>query len=134
PSAQHGYSQPPAIHSNKSRLPTVNHLGASMKLGLILGDQLSPDLATLRALDKSRDVLLMAEVPAEATYVRHHQQKIAFIFSAMRHFAADLEQAGWRVHYLRYGEHNFDSLHDALLAYCDDAEEVIVTHCGEYRL
>ena len=105
-----------------------------MKLGLILGDQLSPDLATLRALDKSRDTLLMAEVPTEATYVRHHQQKIAFIFSAMRHFAADLEQADWRVHYLRYGEHDFNSLFDALLAHCDDADELIVTHCGEYRL
>lgn len=105
-----------------------------MKLGLILGDQLSPNLATLRALDKSRDILLMAEVPTEATYVRHHQQKIAFIFSAMRHFAAELEQAGWKVHYLRYGEHNFNSLIDALLTYCGEAEEVIVTHCGEYRL
>ena len=105
-----------------------------MKLGLILGDQLSPDLATLRALDKERDLLLMAEVPAEATYVRHHQQKIAFIFSAMRHFAVALEQAGWRVRYLRYGEHNFRNLLDALLTHCDDAEEIVVTHCGEYRL
>lgn len=105
-----------------------------MKLGLILGDQLSPDLATLRALDKERDLLLMAEVPAEATYVRHHQQKIAFIFSAMRHFAVALEQAGWRVRYLRYGEHNFSSLLDALLAHCDDAEEIVVAHCGEHRL
>ena len=105
-----------------------------MKLGLILGDQLSPDLATLRALDKERDLLLMAEVPAEATYVRHHQQKIVFIFSAMRHFAVVLEQAGWRVRYLRYGEHNVSSLLDALLAHCDDAEEIVVTHCGEYRL
>jgi len=105
-----------------------------MKLGLILGDQLSPELATLRALDKERDLLLMAEVPAEATYVRHHQQKIAFIFSAMRHSAVALEQAGWRVRYLRYGEHSCNSLLDALLAHCDDAEEIVVTHCGEYRL
>ena len=105
-----------------------------MKLGLILGDQLSPNLPTLRTLDKSRDIVLMAEVQEEATYVRHHQQKIAFVFSAMRHFAAELEQAGWRVHYLHYGEHEFSSLLDALLAHCGDAEAVIVTQCGEYRL
>ena len=48
---------------------------------LILGDQLSPTLASLADADPARDVILMAEVMAEATYVRHHKQKIAFIFS-----------------------------------------------------
>ena len=33
----------------------------------------------------------MMEVREEATYVRHHKQKIALIFSAMRHFADELE-------------------------------------------
>ena len=57
-----------------------------MKVGIILGDQLSLSLPTLQALDKKRDRLVMAEVPAEATYVGHHKQKMAFIFIAMRHF------------------------------------------------
>jgi len=75
-----------------------------VKVGIILGDQLSLSLPTLQALDKTRDRLVMAEVPAEATYVGHHKQKIAFIFSAMRHFAADLREAGWQLDYLAYGE------------------------------
>ena len=37
------------------------------RLVLILGDQLSPDIAALREADKSRDIILMAEVGAEAT-------------------------------------------------------------------
>ena len=43
----------------------------------------------------------MMEVWDEATYVKHHQQKIALIFSAMRHFAAELREAGWTVDYVR---------------------------------
>ena len=39
----------------------------------------------------------MMEVWDEATYVRHHQKKIALIFSAMRHFAAELRECGFRV-------------------------------------
>ena len=42
----------------------------------------------------------MAEVMEEASYVRHHKKKIAFIFSAMRHFAAELRAAGWQVDYV----------------------------------
>ena len=49
-----------------------------MKVGIILGDQLSLSLPTLQALDKTCDRLVMAEVPAEATYVGHHKQKIAY--------------------------------------------------------
>lgn len=33
-----------------------------MRLGLVLGDQLSFDLASLNALDPARDAVLMAEV------------------------------------------------------------------------
>ena len=61
-----------------------------MRLGLVLGDQLSFDLASLAALDPARDALLMAEVQEEASYVPHHPLKIVLIFSAMRHFAQTL--------------------------------------------
>ena len=43
----------------------------------------------------------MVEVMEEATYVRHHKKKIAFLFSAMRHFADALGEAGWRVEYVK---------------------------------
>ena len=66
----------------------------------VLGDQLSPELASLANRDPADTVILMMEVWDEATYVRHHKQKIALIFSAMRHFAAELAEAGWRVDYV----------------------------------
>ena len=49
--------------------------------------------------DPSQDIVLMAEVMDETKYVRHHVKKIAFLFSAMRHFARELEDLGWRVDY-----------------------------------
>ena len=61
---------------------------------LVLGDQLSRSLSGLAGLDKERDVVLMAEVIEEVTYVRHHKRKVAFLFSAMRHFADELREEG----------------------------------------
>lgn len=66
---------------------------------LILGDQLSHNISSLSAADKKGDVVLMAEVSAEATYVPHHKKKLAFVFSAMRHFAQSLREEGWTVDY-----------------------------------
>ena len=67
----------------------------------ILGDQLSAGISSLEGADPKRDAVLMCEVTEEATYVRHHPKKIAFIFSAMRHFAEDLRQKGFTVDYQR---------------------------------
>jgi len=67
----------------------------------ILGDQLSHSLASLREIDRSNAVVLLAEVWDEATYVRHHQAKIALVFSAMRHFAEELRADGWTVDYVK---------------------------------
>ncbi|WFL76522.1 cryptochrome/photolyase family protein [Altererythrobacter arenosus] len=67
----------------------------------ILGDQLTRTLASLRGRAKDDTVILLMEVWDEATYVKHHKQKIALIFSAMRHFAAELAAAGWNVDYVR---------------------------------
>ncbi|MXO72588.1 cryptochrome/photolyase family protein [Alteraurantiacibacter buctensis] len=67
----------------------------------VLGDQLTPTLASLRGCDKGTTIVLMMEVAEEATYVRHHQQKLVLFFSAMRHFAAELAADGWQVDYVR---------------------------------
>ena len=66
----------------------------------ILGDQLTRTLSSLRGRSKDDTVILMMEVHDEATYVKHHKQKIVLIFSAMRHFAAELRDAGWSVDYV----------------------------------
>jgi deoxyribodipyrimidine photolyase-related protein len=107
-----------------------------MRIGLILGDQLSDNLATLRHLEPGQDHLVMAEVPAEARYVRHHKQKIAFLFSAMRHHCARLIEAGWQVDYYRFGEHDHPDLAAVLgeQVRVHKANAVVVTECGEYRL
>ena len=68
---------------------------------LILGDQLSHSLSSLQTGDKSTDRILMCEVWDEATYVKHHKKKIALIFSAMRHFAQELQNDGWQVEYIK---------------------------------
>ena len=61
-------------------------------LRLILADQLTHSISSLRD-HANGDVILMVEVREEATHVRHHKKKIAFLFSAMRHFAAELVSA-----------------------------------------
>jgi deoxyribodipyrimidine photolyase-related protein len=68
-------------------------------LRFLLGDQLSLGLASLRDIDPGTDVVLMAEVMGECTYVRHHVKKIVFVLSAMRHFAEALRAKGIRVDY-----------------------------------
>ena len=69
---------------------------------VLLGDQLSPALASIQQASKD-DLILLAEVGSEASYVKHHKHKIILLFSAMRHFAATLQQQGYRVCYIHYG-------------------------------
>ena len=68
---------------------------------LILGDQLTPEISSLRHANKDRDVILLCEVAEETQYVPHHKKKIAFILSAMRHFAEELRELGWTVDYVK---------------------------------
>ncbi|MGY6411197.1 MAG: cryptochrome/photolyase family protein [Alkalilacustris sp.] len=107
------------------------------RLILVLGDQLTPTVAALRAADRDRDIVVMAEVATEAGYVPHHPKKIAFLFSAMRHFAAELEGEGWRVAYTRLDDpDNAGSIPAELLRRAEEtgAQEVVATEPGEWRL
>ena len=107
------------------------------RLTLVLGDQLSFGLPSLEALDPATDAVLLAEVAAETDYVPHHPQKIALIFSAMRHFAEALRQRGFRVHYVSLEDPgNSGSLPGELQRWSERlaAREVHVTECGEWRL
>ena len=79
----------------------------------------------------------MAEVLEEATYVRHHKKKIAFLFSAMRHFADELARSGWRVDYTKLDhDENAGSLRgEAVRALARHRlSRVVVTEPGEWRL
>ena len=57
---------------------------------LILGDQLDKHSAALDGFDAALDAVWMAEVDQEATHVWCHKKRIAFFFSAMRHFRNEL--------------------------------------------
>ncbi|MGE6697316.1 cryptochrome/photolyase family protein [Hyphomonas sp. NPDC076900] len=107
-------------------------------LRLVLGDQLSPDLSSLRDADKSCDVILIAEVMEEATYVRHHKKKIAFLFAAMRHFAEELTVSGYRVRYIRLDDPaNQGSLRAEAARALEEVpglDRLVVTKPGEWRL
>ncbi len=107
------------------------------RLILVLGDQLTPTLSALAAGDRDRDTVVMAEVADEAAYVPHHPKKIAFLFTAMRKFAAHLRDLGWRVAYTRLDDpDNAGSIPGELLRRAEEtgAVEVIATQPGEWRL
>ncbi|WP_341913102.1 cryptochrome/photolyase family protein [Ferrovibrio terrae] len=109
--------------------------GATLRL--VLGDQLSPTISSLRDSHLGNDTVLIAEVMSEATYVRHHKKKIAFLFSAMRHFAEELRQAGHRVIYVRLDDaDNTGSLYGEVSRHADmmRADRIVVTEPGEWRL
>ncbi|MGB2388359.1 MAG: cryptochrome/photolyase family protein, partial [Henriciella sp.] len=104
---------------------------------LVLGDQLSHNLSSLAAADKTVDRILMCEVADETTYVRHHKKKIAFIFSAMRHFAETLRADGWHVDYVKLGDAgNTGSFTGEVRRAVQRIKpaELIVTEPGEWRL
>lgn len=75
--------------------------GTIRNLVIVLGDQLDADSAAFDGFDALHDLVLQMEVMEEATYVRQHKRKIAFFFSAMRHFRLELEARGRRVHYVK---------------------------------
>lgn len=107
------------------------------RLILVLGDQLTPDIAALQEGEVGRDVVVMAEVADETGYVPHHPKKIAFILAAMRKFAARLEASGWKVAYTKLDDpENSGSIVGELLRRADEfgATEIIATEPGEWRL
>lgn len=107
------------------------------KLILVLGDQLTLSLPAIEQANPDRDIIVMAEVNSEATYVKHHKLKITLIFSAMRHFAQALTEKGFLVVYTNIDDSENSS---SLLGEVQKAsaqhqcQQVVVTEPGEYRL
>lgn len=105
-------------------------------LRLILADQLTATLPLI-AEAATDDTLLLVEVMEEASYVPHHPQKIAFLFSAMRHFAAELKAAGKRVRYVSLDDPANTGSFDGEVARAVQelgATRVLVTEPGEWRV
>jgi deoxyribodipyrimidine photolyase-related protein len=106
-------------------------------VALVLGDQLDARSATLEALDRRSDAVLMVEVADESSHPPSHRQRTILFLSAMRHFALDLQARGYRVHYLTV-EHpgNSQSLDAEVRRALEDLtpERVRVTQPGDWRV
>ena len=79
----------------------------------------------------------MAELVDEATYVRHHKRKIAFILSAMRHHAEALRAAGWTVDYVKLDDPDNGGSFTSEVARAiarHGVNRIVVTHAGEWRV
>jgi deoxyribodipyrimidine photolyase-related protein len=105
-------------------------------LKLILGDQLNP-LHSWFEQPNDDIVYVIAELHQEATYSKHHIQKITAFFAAMNSFAKELESKGHRVCYLTLDETKQYEDINALIAtlvtrFCCDS--FIFQRPDEYRL
>jgi len=73
---------------------------------LVFGDQLNAGSAAFDGFDTAEDAVLMMEVEEEAAYIPQHKIRLAFFFSAMRHFADDLKDRGYTVYYVKLDDPN----------------------------
>lgn len=106
-------------------------------LRLILGDQLSQSISSLKGYNPDTDIILICEVWNEASYVKHHKKKIAFLFSAMRHFAEALRHRGFNLEYTALdASDNAGSFSGEVKRMLSkySVDRIIVTHPGEYRV
>ena len=105
-----------------------------MSIGIwILGDQLSPSHPALTALEqqlggeraRQQSRILLIESASVLAWRRYHRQKLVLVWSAMRHFAAELRAAGWTVDYTEAG-----SFSEALTGWIN-AQGIAILHVME---
>ena len=75
----------------------------------VLGDQLHPAQAALAAFPHAGAPVLLLESTSVLQPLAIHRQKLVLVWSAMRHFAAELAAAGWAVEH-RQAERFADGL------------------------
>lgn len=103
----------------------------------IFADQLSTNLSSLRDNPKDGCIILMMEVREETKTVWHHRKKLAFLFSAMRHFANVLREEGYTVDFIKLTDPensgNFtDEMKRAIARH--DSQNVQLCEPSEYRV
>lgn len=118
-------------------LPTSNTKKKQYKtLRLILGDQLNASHSWYRQKDESV-LYLIAELHQEASYVKHHIQKLVAFFLAMAAFAQALQKAGHHVAHLSLDDtKTYQDLPDLLQQICVqyDIKHFEYQRPDEYRL
>ena len=106
-------------------------------LSLVLGDQLCRTISALRDMDHTRDVVFMAEVHDETTYVPHHKQKLVLVLSAMRHFAESLRAEGMLLDYVQLDDNGNSGSFTGELGRAlsrHQVDRIVVTQPGEWRV
>ena len=104
-------------------------------LRVILSDQLSHSISSLSDYKKD-DQILMMELSNEVNYVNHHKKKIVLLFSAMRHFAKELEKT-LPIDYVTIDdEKNSGNLHSEIIKGEKKfaPKKIVITEPGEYRI
>lgn len=104
-------------------------------LRVILGDQLNAAHSWFR--DHDTGVLyLIAELHPEATYVKHHIQKLCAFFLAMEQFAQGLKNAGHEVCYLTLDDSGQNSLESIIKSLCEQhqIQAIELQRPDEYRV
>jgi deoxyribodipyrimidine photolyase-related protein len=102
---------------------------------LILGDQLNLNISALQNCDKENDLIVMCEVIKECTNPKHHKKKLVFILSAMRHFALELTELGFKVCYIKLDDpENTGSFASEVTRISQkyQIKNLLVTHPAEY--
>jgi deoxyribodipyrimidine photolyase-related protein len=109
-------------------------------LVLVLGDQLDHQGSALDDFDVDRDAIWMAENEEEATHVWCHKLRLAFFFSAMRHYRDEAVERGRTVHYheltTRRGDDRGSGFGEILARDARQLrpERLIVTEPGDHRV
>jgi len=119
------------------RLNQKRPLIAMTELVPIFADQLTHSLSALQNADQDKATVLMMEVREEAHEVWHHRKKLVFLFSAMRHFASELEDKGWTVRYVKLDEKDNEGSFTAEIARAAKQikpDRILVTEPGEWRV
>lgn len=115
--------------------------GRARRLAVVLGDQLDRRAELIEGLDRERDAVLMMEVDAEASGcgagIRSHKARTAVFLAAMRRFAIDLVDRGYRVRYVRLDDpantHDFTGEVGRAVGELKP-ESIAVTEPGEWRV
>jgi deoxyribodipyrimidine photolyase-related protein len=118
-------------------MPSPTQRAPIRNLVIVLGDQLDTSSAAFDGFDENRDLVWMAEVSEESTYVWSHKARIAIFLSAMRHFRDTLRERGFPVFYRELEDEENSGcfepeLLDAITRYVPS--RLVIVQPGEHRV
>lgn len=111
--------------------------GTVHRLLVVFGDQLDHRAVAFDRLDPQADGVLLMEVAGESEEGPSHKQRTVMFLSAMRHFALELVEAGYRVEYVTLdAPENTQQFRSEIVRVGRKvaAQEVLATHPGDWRV